>query len=75
MIFEVGKYYKHDKGRAVSVVGQVTTKSWGHMVVLEETDRTGAAMSCVALSELDKACAENWIEIGPEEWAREYKRA
>ena len=69
--FEVGKFYKHEQGRCIAVVGEVATYKWGKMLVIEETDPTGHSISCV---EADKAedRHERWVEIGKEEWFREF---
>jgi len=67
MRFRVGRYYRHEGGRAIAVVGEVKTWKWGPMLVIEETDHTGHAISVV-----EKVSAEDehqrWVEIGQEEW-------
>lgn len=69
--FEVGKYYIHAKGRKISIVGEVETTKWGTVLVVEETDRTGHAVSCIEKGSEDTA--DNWQEIGREEWLREFQ--
>ncbi|NCC59143.1 MAG: hypothetical protein EOM17_16250 [Synergistales bacterium] len=70
MKLEPGKFYKHESGRSIAVVGEVTTWKWGPMLVIEETDDTGHSISCV---EADSADTKGqWIEIGVEEWKREF---
>lgn len=70
MKLEPGKYYKHEKGRAIAVVGEVMTWKWGPMLVIEETDHTGHAISCIEHGTED--LHQNWVEIGVEEWKREF---
>jgi hypothetical protein len=71
MKFEVGKYYKHHKGRSIHIAGQVKTFKWGDLYVVEETDPTGHAISCIEKDSEDKH--DNWIEIGKEEFLMELK--
>ena len=70
MKLEPGKYYKHEAGRSIAVVGEVNTWKWGQMLVIEETDKTGHSISVV-----EKISAEDthdrWVEIGVEEWRNE----
>jgi len=71
--FEVGKYYIHRGGRKISIVGEVKTDRWDKMLVVEETDRTGHAISCIEKGSEDTA--DNWIEISRSEWLREFPNA
>lgn len=73
MKFEVGKFYKHGKGRAIAIVGEVETYKWGKMLVVEETDKTGHGISCIDAKAED--LHEKWVEIGKEEWMREFNGA
>jgi hypothetical protein len=66
MKFEEGKFYQHDRGRCIAVIGTVKTFAWGEMLVIEETDRTGHAISCVTKDTEDKS--GNWVEISKDEW-------
>ena len=70
--FEKGKFYKHEKGRCIAVLDEVSTYKWGKMLVVEETDRTGHAISCIGADSEDYH--ERWVEIGKDEWDREFKR-
>jgi len=70
MKFQPRKYYKHDKGRTIAVLGTVLTHAWGEQLVIEETDKTGSSISCAAVNE---DVGENWTEIGYEEFIREFK--
>lgn len=70
MLFQVGHFYLHEGGRAIAVVGQVTTYKWGEMLVIEEVDRTGHSISCAAMGQ--EANENNWTEIGREEWLRNF---
>lgn len=70
MIFEVGCFYAHGAGRQIAVLAEVETFKWGKMLVIEEADATGHSISCA-----ESASAENtWIEIGREEWLRNFKK-
>ena len=64
MKLEIGKFYIHEGGRNIAVVGEVITYRWGTMLVIEEADVTGHSVSCTEATELN----ENWAEIGREEW-------
>jgi len=68
--FEVGKYYIHSGGRKISIVGEVMTDRWKEQFVVEEVDKTGHAISCM---DIDAERNENWLEIGHEEWMRNFK--
>lgn len=74
MIFEVGKYYIHEKGRQIAVLGEVETFRWGKMLVIEEADRTGHSISCVGIEEAEDVNL-NWQPIGREEWMRNFPKA
>lgn len=72
MNFEPGHFYAHEAGRQIAVVGEVETYKWGRMLVIEEADKTGHSISCVEVA--DAEANENlWIEIGKEEWMRNFK--
>lgn len=70
MKFENGKYYSHSGGRQIAIVGEVETTRWGIMLVVEESDKTGHAISCIQVDSED--ISENWQEIGREEWLRNF---
>ncbi|MFH1738878.1 MAG: hypothetical protein ABIH23_07700, partial [bacterium] len=36
MTFEPGKFYMHEGGRKIAVLGEVTSYKWGQMHVIEE---------------------------------------
>jgi len=75
MKFETGKYYSHPGGRQIAVVGEVKTTKWGKMFVLEEADKTGHGVSVMEIADIRKAEANGWIEIGKEEWMRNFEDA
>ena len=64
MKLEVGRFYCHEGGRQIAVVGEVETYKWGKMFVIEEADSTGHGISCTEATDL----GGNWVEIGREEW-------
>lgn len=68
--FEVGKFYKHEQGRCIAIVGEVTTYKWDKMLVVEETDRTGHGISCI--SDGSEDLHDRWVEIGRDEWFKEF---
>ncbi len=70
MKFQVGKYYSHIGGRHIAVLGTVSSYKWGKMLVIEEADRTGHSISCSEIGQ--EANDNNWVEIGKEEWLREF---
>lgn len=70
MKFENEKYYRHSAGRHIHIVGEVETTKWGMMLVVEEADTTGHAISCIQVGSEDTA--DNWTEIGEEEWKRNF---
>jgi hypothetical protein len=69
MIFEVGKFYIHEAGRQIAVLGEVDSFKWGKMLVIEEADATGHSISCAEVGDE----ANNWVEIGKEEWMLNFK--
>lgn len=68
--FEKGKFYKHENGRSIAVLDEISTYKWGKMLVIEETDRTGHAISCIGSDSAD--LHERWVEIGKDEWMMEF---
>jgi hypothetical protein len=71
MKLEPGKFYKHNSGRSIAVLGDVETWKWGPMLVIEETDETGHSISCVEKDQAEDK-HEKWTEIGLEEFKREF---
>jgi hypothetical protein len=71
MNMEAGKFYMHEKGRKIAVIGQVESFKWGPMLVVEETDDTGHSISCVETKDSDLN-DNNWVEIGRDEWMRNF---
>lgn len=66
MIFEPGKFYMHEGGRRIAILGEVVSYKWGQMLVVEEIDKTGHGISC---SESGQPVSEDrWTEIGRGEW-------
>ena len=71
MKFEQGKFYVHEAGRAIAILGEVETYKWGKQLVVEETDPTGHGISTI---NTDAVCIDgSWIEIGKPEWDRRFK--
>ena len=66
MNFEVGKFYCHEAGRRIAVLGEVDSFKWGRMLVIEEVDGTGHSISCAEVGQ--EANDHNWVEIGQGEW-------
>ena len=75
MKFEKGKYYSHEGGRQISIVAEVATDMWGKMLVVEEADKTGHGISCMEINEITDILSLGWIEIGKEEWLRNFEEA
>jgi len=71
MKFEIGHFYKYSAGRCIAIVGEVETYKWGKQFVVEEVDKTGHGISC---TDADSECNENWLEIGREEFLRNFKQ-
>lgn len=67
MIFEPRKFFMHDKGRCIAILGTVKSFKFGELLVIEETDATGHAMSCVERKDMDTT---NWTEIGKAEFMK-----
>ena len=65
MNFILGKFYQHAGGRYIAIVGEVNTTKWQKMFVVEEVDKTGHSISCVAVGEERN---ENWAEVSEAEW-------
>jgi len=71
MRFSVGHFYSHKAGRQIAVVGEVETYKWGKMLVIEEADKTGHAISTSETGQ--EANANEWTEIGKTEWLENFK--
>ena len=71
MHFEVNKFYNHEAGRRIAVVGEVNTYKWGKMLVIEEVDDTGHGISCVEAGE--DVSESLWVEIAKHEWLENFK--
>ena len=69
---EIGKFYAHEAGRNIAIVGEVETTKWGKMLVVEEADRTGHSISCIERGDSDLSDA-TWVEIGKEEWLSNFE--
>jgi len=72
MIFEPGKFYSHEAGRQIAILGEVESYRWGKMLVIEEADKTGHSISCSEVGQ--EANDNNWVEIGRGEWLRNFPR-
>lgn len=71
-VFEVGKFYAHEGGRQIAVLGTVNTFKWGESFVIEEADATGHGVSVAEVNKFADIQALGWIEIGQEEWLRNF---
>lgn len=71
MFFELGKFYGHEAGRQIAVVGEVNTYKWGKMLVIEEADPTGHSISCVEAGE--DVSESVWVEIAKHEFMENFK--
>ena len=69
-LFELGHFYRHNKGRYIAILCEVETYKWGKQFVVEETDKSGHSISCM---DKDSGCNENWLEVGRAEWMRNFK--
>ncbi len=67
--FKPGHFYMHEAGRQIAVLGEVASYKWGKMLVIEEADSTGHAISC---AEVGQEANENWVEIGRDEWLENF---
>ena len=72
MIFESSKFYMHEAGRQIAILGEVESYRWGKMLVIEEADKTGHSISCSEVGQ--EANDNNWVEIGRGEWLRNFPR-
>ena len=70
MIFEIGKFYKHNTGVFLSIVGEAETTMWGKTLVGESNED---AYNLIPIGS-DKASAVNWVEIPKEEWMTQFER-
>ncbi|MDZ4340931.1 MAG: hypothetical protein U1E51_00655 [Candidatus Binatia bacterium] len=70
MKFEVGHFYMHEAGRQIAVIAEVESYKWAKMFVIEEADSTGHSISCAEVNQ--EANDHNWVEIGREEWLRNF---
>lgn len=70
--FEPGRFYCHEGGRNIAVLGMVESYKWGKMFVIEEADRTGHAISCSEINDFADIAALGWVEIGLNEWMRNF---
>jgi len=66
--FKPRRFYIHDKGRCIAILGTVKSFKFGELLIIEETDATGHAMSCVEAKDMGNA--DNWTEIGREEFIK-----
>jgi len=71
MIFKVNRFYAHEAGRQIAILAEVDSYKWGKMLVIEEADATGHSISCAEVGQ--EANDHNWVEIGREEWLRNFK--
>lgn len=73
MLFEPNKFYTHTEGRSIHTLEYVKTIRWGKILVIEETDHTGHAMSFIDDKALTPDQTENWTEISKKEFMINYK--
>lgn len=65
MRFEIGKFYKHNGGSYLHILGRVKTTLWDDCLVAEEAGRGENAL--VPVGE-DEGAAENWTETTYDDW-------
>jgi hypothetical protein len=63
VIFEVGKYYRHEAGDAMHILADVETTMWGSCLLAERA----ILGALVPVSKSEEAVI-NWEEITEEEW-------
>lgn len=65
--FEIGKYYKHNTGECLSILGEVKTTLYGECLVAESSE-------CAYLKPVgkEKCHAVNYVEISHEEWKKNF---
>jgi hypothetical protein len=69
MIFEVGKFYRHNTGHEISIVGRLKTTMFGETLVAESNG--SIELSAVGSTE---SYAENYKEISEEEWMKNFNK-
>jgi len=76
MKFEIGKFYAHEAGRQIAILGEVTSYRWGKMFVIEEADKSGHSISCAEVpKDFLNANDAEWVEIGKDEWMMNFENA
>ena len=73
LTFEVGRFYAHEGGRQIAVLGKINTYKWKEMLIIEEADPTGHSISCAEINAFADIAALGWIEIGQPEWMDNFK--
>ena len=68
--FKKGCFYIHPGGRCIAVLDEVKTYKWNQMFIIEETDKSGHAISCVEVGSED--LNDKWTEIGEKEFLRNF---
>ena len=68
MIFEVGKYYKHESGLLLAIRGKVPTTMWGETLIAESPDDI---MGLRPVGE-DETSTAGFVEIPEKEWKSEF---
>tara|TARA_R110000850_G_scaffold131596_1_gene252495 strand:- start:40 stop:258 length:219 start_codon:yes stop_codon:yes gene_type:complete len=66
--FELGKYYRHNGGGEMHIVGVADTIMWGATFIAEE----GNGQTLTPISMNSKDSAVNWFEITKEEFMKNY---
>ena len=64
MIFEVGKYYKHESGLLLAVRGRIPTTMWGDTLIAESPDDI---MGLRPVGD-DETATAGFVEIPEDEW-------
>jgi len=71
MKFEIGKFYLHEAGRAIAILGEIETYKAGKQLFVEETDPTGHGFSMINIGSV---CIDgSWTEIGKDGWDKRFK--
>lgn len=65
MRFEAGKFYKHNGGGYLHILGPMKTTMWGDTLVAEEAGHGGSGLCAVGS---DPGAAINWTETTYNDW-------
>lgn len=71
MKFQAGRYYKHNNGKTMAIIGALQTSMWcagpsGFTLIAETSDGKLEPVGSDATS------AENWAEMSRDEWMAQF---